>query len=103
MKKLNRLELLIIRASIQLDEYVYTYNHYEYENQIGIEEFFRIRHVNDLIATISDNGSDFLKIIKQLSDDIDYITSNMKETGETSCLDQLNDAYELLQLLNEIA
>ncbi len=103
MKTYTRLELLIIDAAIALDKYTYEYFYNDYINNIGTEEVYRIRHVNDLIKAIADNGNDFIDIIRQLNDDIDFITFDMKETGNTKHVNQLNDAYDILLILNQVA
>ena len=103
MKIYTRLELLIIDAAIALDKYTYEYFYNDYINNIGLEEVYRVRHVNDLIKAIADNGNDFIDIIRQLNDDIDFITFDMKETGNTKHVNQLNDAYDILLILNQVA
>lgn len=103
MKTYTRLELLIINAAIKLDEYAYEYYYNDYNSNIGIEEIYRVRHINTLIKAIADNGNDFIDIIRQLNDDIDFITFDMKETGNTKHVNQLNDAYDILLILNQIA
>lgn len=103
MKKLNRLELLVIKAAILLDEYAYSYNYHEYCDKVGSEEFFRIRHVNDLIDMIANDYSQLQTITKQIIEDIEYIAFDINDPETFSELNQLCAAYEILDVLNELA
>ena len=102
MRKLNRLELLVIKAALLLDDYAYNYNHSEYINKVGNEEFFRVRHVNDLIDMIANDYSELQTITKQIVDDIEFIAFDINDPDTFSELSQLCAAYEILDILNEL-
>ena len=86
-----------------LDKYAYDYDYYEYVDKIGHNEICRTRHVNDLINQIADNGQEFLSIVRQLNEDVEFITFVMRQEGESSDTTQLSDACAILTILNELA
>lgn len=103
MRKLNRLELLVIKAALLLDDYSYNYNHYEYADKVGTEEFFRVRHVNDLIDMIANDYDQLQTIIKQIAEDIEFIAFDINDPDTFCELSQLCAAYEILDILNELS
>lgn len=102
MRKYTHLELSIIKAALLINEYESTYNPRDYEEKVGKYEVCKCRHINELIEQIADNSSDFVNIVKSFSDDISYINYEIKEENCTAHLDQMNDAYEIMQLLSTI-
>lgn len=103
MKKFNRLQLMVIKAALLIDEYEFNYNHYDYVDKIGTFEINRVRHVNDLIFQIADNSAEFTYIIKVFADDLDYLEYEIKESADKELMAQLSDARNILAILNEIA
>lgn len=101
MKRFNRLELLTIKSALMLDEYVFKYFPNEYAEKIGVEELLRVKHVNSLITTIADNNSELIEILRCISEDLDYLSFQLK-SGSADCVEQLNDAYDLLEILNQV-
>ena len=103
MRVFNRRELLTINAAVMLDKYAFEYDYYDYVDRIGHNEICRTRHINDLINQIEDNGKAVLSIVKQLNEDVEFITFVMKSEGESSDINQLNDAVSILSVLSQLS
>lgn len=103
MRIFNRRELLTINAAVCLDKYDYDYNFCEYQQRVGTNEICRTRHINSLIEMIANNSGDYLEIIKQLNDDVEFITFVMKTEKEPADTNQLSDACAILNILSELS
>ena len=52
---------------------------------------------------IANNSGDYLEIIKQLNDDVEFITFAMKTEKEPADTNQLSDACAILNILSELS